>query len=80
MTVLLVANSKGVRRCNANCHDALGLECDCVCGGLFHGSAFISNFSYHVRERLPHLAIELSRVEGNDVRVFLPPVPKDLPL
>lgn len=25
------------RRCDANCHDARGPDCHCICGGAFHG-------------------------------------------
>ena len=37
-TVLAVYNSRGcVGRCDANCHDAKGDQCTCICGGLNHG-------------------------------------------
>jgi len=37
-TVLAVYNSRGcVGRCDANCHDAKGNDCTCICGGLNHG-------------------------------------------
>jgi hypothetical protein len=36
-TVLSVGNSEGERRCDARCHDAGKTECDCVCGGRYHG-------------------------------------------
>ncbi len=37
MTVMLVANSGGIRRCDARCHDAAKPDCDCICGGRYHG-------------------------------------------
>ncbi len=38
-TVLSVGNSEGERRCDARCHDAgLFTDCDCVCGGRYHGA------------------------------------------
>jgi hypothetical protein len=36
-TLLIVGNSEGSRRCDAKCHDAGESECDCVCGGRYHG-------------------------------------------
>ena len=27
------------RRCDASCHGAKGLDCDCCCGGRYHGVA-----------------------------------------
>jgi len=29
--------SGGQLRCDAKCHDALGPDCDCICGGINHG-------------------------------------------
>lgn len=38
-TVLAVYNSEGcVGRCDANCHDAKSVTCDCICGGKNHGA------------------------------------------
>lgn len=37
-TVLAVYNSEGcVGRCDARCHDAKTLKCECICGGRYHG-------------------------------------------
>ena len=37
-TIISAYNSYGqVRRCDANCHEAKGPDCHCVCGGAFHG-------------------------------------------
>lgn len=36
-TVLTVGNSRGSRSCTASCHEAKSPECDCVCGGKYHG-------------------------------------------
>ena len=38
-TILTVGNSEGERRCTAACQNAMRPECDCVCGGRFHGAA-----------------------------------------
>lgn len=36
-TLLIVGNSEGSRRCDAKCHEATEPDCDCVCGGRYHG-------------------------------------------
>jgi hypothetical protein len=37
-TVLAVYNGEGcVGRCDARCHEARTPECDCICGGRYHG-------------------------------------------
>jgi hypothetical protein len=37
VTLLSVGNSEGERRCDARCHDATEPDCDCICGGRYHG-------------------------------------------
>ncbi len=37
-TILTVGNSEGSRSCTATCHDAKRPDCDCVCGGRYHGA------------------------------------------
>jgi orotate phosphoribosyltransferase len=37
-TVLAVYDSEGcVGRCDARCHEARTPDCDCICGGRYHG-------------------------------------------
>ena len=37
-TIFSVYNSEGcVGRCDARCHEATQPDCDCICGGAFHG-------------------------------------------
>lgn len=36
-TLLQVGDSEGAQRCDAKCHTAGEPECDCVCGGRYHG-------------------------------------------
>lgn len=36
-TLLIVGNSEGSLRCDAKCHEAEQSECDCCCGGRYHG-------------------------------------------
>lgn len=36
-TIMSIGNSEGTRRCDARCHDATSQECDCICGGRYHG-------------------------------------------
>ncbi|HUV56866.1 MAG TPA: hypothetical protein VMV84_06500 [Dehalococcoidales bacterium] len=38
-----LAGGRRVRRCDRRCHEAKNPECNCWCGGLFHGSAGASN-------------------------------------
>jgi hypothetical protein len=35
-TLLVVGGSDGSRRCDAKCHEAASIDCDCVCGGRYH--------------------------------------------
>lgn len=37
MTTLI---EDGARRCDARCHWATGDECQCVCGGRYHGVSY----------------------------------------
>ncbi len=37
VTLLTVGNSESSRRCDAKCHEATEPNCDCVCGGRYHG-------------------------------------------
>ena len=38
-TLMWWGNSEGVKgRCDAKCHGAAGPDCDCMCGGAFHGT------------------------------------------
>lgn len=39
MATLITAENPGKwsRRCDAKCHEATGPECDCICGGRYHG-------------------------------------------
>lgn len=40
-TVMTWGNSEGTKgRCDAKCHGATQPECDCMCGGRYHGSRF----------------------------------------
>lgn len=36
-TVFTAGSSEGERRCDAKCHDATAGDCDCICGGRYHG-------------------------------------------
>jgi hypothetical protein len=37
-TIISVYNGNGfVGRCDAKCHEAKGDDCNCICGGAFHG-------------------------------------------
>ncbi len=47
VTLLSVGNSEGERRCDARCHEATEPDCDCICGGRYHGHGLT-----HAREQL----------------------------
>lgn len=47
VTLLTVGDSGGSRRCDAHCHDAKEPDCDCVCGGRYHGKGV-----EHARSRI----------------------------
>lgn len=37
-TIITVYDNHGeVGRCDARCHEARSFDCNCVCGGAFHG-------------------------------------------
>jgi len=41
-TVMSWGNSEGVQgRCDAKCHSARLPECDCMCGGRYHGKGLV---------------------------------------
>jgi len=49
MTTLIIAgNSNGTRRCDARCHNAASVDCDCVCGGRYHGAG--ANAAAYLRD------------------------------
>lgn len=41
MTTVMRATNPGSydRRCDDKCHSATGPDCDCLCGGRYHGAA-----------------------------------------
>lgn len=38
-TIMSYSDSDGTRRCDARCHKATQPECECICGGRYHGCA-----------------------------------------
>lgn len=38
-TIMSYSSSDGTRRCDARCHQATQPECECICGGRYHGCA-----------------------------------------
>ena len=42
MTLMSEGDNYGThRRCTATCHNAKKPECDCICGGRYHGKALV---------------------------------------
>jgi len=69
MSTVITAKRDGdiVRRCDATCHDAKGCDCQCVCGGRFHGVG-TESAQREVSENWRELAGEL-RAEGEGALV-----------
>jgi hypothetical protein len=42
------------RRCDANCYNATGHRCECICGGRNHGKGLLQAF-----EQTKQMALEL---------------------
>ncbi len=50
-TLMSWGNSDGIKgRCDDKCHNATGLDCDCMCGGRFHGRARDGSLDKAVRQ------------------------------
>lgn len=68
MTLLNWGDSEGTKgRCDARCHNATQLTCNCMCGGRYHGATYrrgglaqaIEQYHEEVAERIaatPNLA------------------------
>lgn len=58
-TLIAVYNSEGcVGRCDANCYEAIGGTCTCICGGENHGvgrSQAEANVRAYTREKIREL-------------------------
>lgn len=65
-TILTVGGSDGQRHCTATCHNAQGLDCDCCCGGKFHGAG--SQAIAEAQESVGEIT-ELLRANGLEVHV-----------
>lgn len=56
--------SSGSRHCDAKCHNAEHPECNCVCGGRYHGAARNGSLETLIKERREELLKELSGLEA----------------
>lgn len=76
-TILTVGNSDGERRCDAKCHNATEPDCDCVCGGRYHGAGaqaqqrmtddvLAGRMGAEVAEVARHEFIQLGLLPGGD--------------
>jgi len=68
-TVFTVGNGEGDRRCDARCHEATQPECDCVCGGRFHGAAVNGTLSEKVQEKAEEM-LAYCKANGVDIKPF----------
>jgi len=70
-TVFSVVTSLGsVGRCDAQCHEATGFDCNCICGGAFHGVG--SKIAWEDRKTLTDeeiLEVVSERLDGRPGRV-----------
>ena len=59
-TLIEWGNSAGeTGRCDARCHEAEQPQCDCICGGYYHGAARDGSLEEKVKERGNALLDEL---------------------
>ncbi len=67
-TLIAVYNSEGcVGRCDAKCYEAEHPECECICGGLNHGTGLV-----RAQDNTMRWLIEESEAAGNpDLTTFL---------
>ena len=67
-------NSEGIKgRCDAKCHNAVTQDCDCMCGGRYHGSGRNGTFDDVLRqhgEEILKAAEARARAEGLDLEHF----------
>ena len=65
-TLIAVYNSEGcVGRCDARCYQAAEPECDCICGGRYHGAGKEQAID-NTRE-LAENWLEQARASGQDI-------------
>lgn len=51
VTLMSWGNSEGTKgRCDAKCHNAKDPDCDCMCGGRYHGGASDGTLSERVKQ------------------------------
>ena len=68
-TIMNWRNKDGSQgRCDARCHNAREPECDCRCGGLFHGAARTGSLDRRVLETDQQTLIDLSNTETTPIR------------
>lgn len=82
-TLMQWGNSEGVKgRCDAKCHNAFGPDCNCMCGGRYHGGGRdgtlqerIAQYGDEVLEAAEKRAVEegwdLEALAGNELLAAL---------
>lgn len=67
-------NSEGIKgRCDAKCHNAVTPECDCMCGGRYHGKGRDGTLEQVLREdgdRILEYARRRAAAEGLNLEAF----------
>jgi hypothetical protein len=70
MATLITYQSSGrpTRRCDANCHNATGDTCHCICGGHFHGAARRGELQQKIEDAQRDLLTDhIPRAEGDTI-------------
>lgn len=65
-TLIIEGNSDGQRRCDSRCHDATTPECDCVCGGRYHGKGSGTQALEEAVEEFGREMLTSMEAEGHD--------------
>lgn len=74
MTVMQWGNSEGIQgRCDAKCHNASEPQCDCMCGGRYHGRGLDGSLEKTIKddgERIWEAAKKRAAADGYDIEKF----------
>jgi hypothetical protein len=74
-TAMQWGNSDGIKgRCDAKCHNAVSPDCDCMCGGRYHGAKRNGTFNDVRRQygaEILAAAEQRAAAEGLTLEAFL---------
>lgn len=71
MNLITLTSADGHQRsCNATCHNAKGMKCRCICGGLLHGASTPQALKRRIEEKQSRvIATTLRLMNREDVQV-----------